>query len=115
MKVLILNNLFNNEFSELPLIFNSFLRFYKKNKLKTVINNLKKSNLQNLSIKLINYRNEDFLLGENIDNKTFSDYRINLSHSEYLQIKENIKVETKEIIANYLNNLKKTKIFKKWE
>jgi len=111
LKVLILNDLFNIEFSELPLIFNRFLRFYKKNKLKTVINNLKKSKLQNLSIKIINYRDEDFLLGENIEKKTFSDYRINLSRSEYLQIKENIKLETKKIIANYLNNLKKTKIF----
>jgi UDP-N-acetylglucosamine 2-epimerase len=111
LKVLILNDLFSNEFSELPLIFNRFLRYYKKNKLKTVINNLKKSSLQNLSIKLINYRDGDFLLGEIIEKKTFSDYRINLSRSEYLQIKENIKLETKKIIANYLNNLKKSKIF----
>lgn len=112
MKVLILNNLFSNEFSELPLILIRFLQFYKRFKLKAVIDNLKKANLRNLSIKVINYGNVDFVLGEDIDIKTFSDYRINLTHSEYLQIKESVILETKDIIANFLENVNKTPIFK---
>ena len=78
--ILIINNLFNFEFEFIPKIVKKFLHFYKQNKLRHLIQLVKKFyKKENVNIQVIDAKTDNY----DID-KFIAKYRLNLNREEYL-------------------------------
>lgn len=111
MKILILNNLFNNSEPDRFIIFKRLLNFYQKRKIKNLINSIIEKSQIKIDIDIINYPEENLNLDKNCNVHLFSEMRNKLSEIEYQDIIKNVKQNTKKINIKFQENLQKLKIF----
>ncbi len=111
MKILILDNIFNQEIE----INSNFLRkltfFYKKMVLKGLIDKLKRNYDQNIDIKLISNDTRLSRLNLKIKVELLADFRTDLKRNEFLEILSRVKESTKSNYSYFLKNLSELKKF----
>ena len=111
MKILILDNFFNQDFHNLSKFLNKILYYYKIFKLKCLIRKLKQIYGEKIEVKI--YTNN--WLKYNINNDAIveltSDFRINIDRKEFLKIKKKVINRTKSIKDKLFHNLREAKGF----
>jgi len=105
MKILILNDFFNENPEFLPKFLINFITYYKKLKLRNLIYSLKKRYNRNLKIEVVNAKKETFKFSNEINVEFFTDLRLKLERTDYLKIeKKNVK-NTKHNLFFLFKNL----------
>ncbi len=111
LKVLILNDLFNEEIQESFKLFRALISYHNKTKLNLYIKNLKRNYGKDLTIKLINYH-PNIPIIKGVHNITvLSDFRHELTRKEYLNLVEKVKKTTKDFNIKFQECLNQLKIF----
>ncbi|MFX1257987.1 MAG: hypothetical protein ACFFAN_09015 [Promethearchaeota archaeon] len=112
MKILIIYDFFNQNYTNISNILNKFLNYYRKIKIKRLVKRLIKQNNENkIEIKIFTSNTKKFHFDKNIKIETLSDLRINIDRIEYLKIVKKIKEKTKTNLGKLLKNLRELKTF----
>ena len=113
MKIIILDNFFDydvgyNTHSK----FNyKILQYYKDVKLKSLIKNLRKKYGENIKIKIFLAKPVKYHPDGGIQTVLASDFRVDIEREEFIEIKNKVLGEVKEIMVGVFKNLRTSKIF----
>ena len=111
MKVIILDNFFNNNYHNASRFFIRWIQWYKEIKLKSLIKKLRKNYGKNIEIKIFSTRSKQYRLDSNIQTISASDFRIDIDREEFIKIKKIILDNVKNIMISIFNNLRTSKNF----
>ncbi|MFX1256309.1 MAG: hypothetical protein ACFFAN_00470 [Promethearchaeota archaeon] len=106
MRILIFNDFFNLGQGFITKTQIKIQNLYKIIKLKRFVNDILKKDKE-VKIKIISNREEKPNFYHNLEMESISEYRIKLDHNEYIHIMTKIVKETKRIMQQFYNNLKK--------
>jgi len=112
MKILILDNCFNNY----PLYFSNHqykaYKYYSRLRLEDYIKSLQKKKYKNLKIKIISQRDELISFKEQyIDFELFSNFRIRIDRLEFLKIEKRIIRNVYNLMQKFIKNTINLKLF----
>ncbi|MBA7532400.1 hypothetical protein ES705_24626 [subsurface metagenome] len=109
--ILILNGFFNNIYEFIPQSFKTFLENYNIFKLNRLINSLKEKYGNSVDIRIINATDTIFDINNSVEFNSFSKLRINIERNDFLRIKNEISLNTRNVMIQLFHNLKKLKTF----
>ena len=109
--ILILNGFFNNIYEFIPQSFKTFLENYNIFKLNRLINSLKEKYGNSVDIRIINATNTIFDINNSVEFNSLSKLRINIERNDFLRIKNEISLNTRNVMIQLFHNLKKLKTF----
>jgi len=109
--ILILNGFFNNIYEFIPQSFKTFLENYNIFKLNRLINSLKEKYGNSINIRIINATDTIFDINNSVEFNSLSKLRINIERNDFLRIKNEISLNTRNVMIQLFHNLKKLKTF----
>ncbi len=111
MKVIILDNFFNNNYYNASKFLIRWIQWYKEIKLQSLIKTLRKIYGKNIEIKIFSARTRKYHLNHNIQSVLASDFRVDIDREEFIEIKNKVLGEVKDIMVHIFNNLRTLKVF----
>ena len=109
--ILILNGFFNNTYEFLPQLFKIFLEKYNIFKLNKLINSLKEKYGNSINIRIINATDAIFDINNSVEFSSLSKLRVNIDRHDFLKIKREVSLNTRNVMIQLFHNLKKLKTF----
>jgi len=109
--ILVLNGFFINIYEFIPKSFKTFLEKYNIFKLNKLINSLKEKYGNSINIRIINATDTIFNIKDSVEFNSLSKLRINIERNDFLKIKNEISLNTRNVMIQLFHNLKKLKTF----
>ena len=109
--ILVLNGFFINIYEFIPQSFKTFLENYNIFKLNRLINSLKEKYGNSINIRIINATDTIFDINNSVEFNSLSKLRINIERNDFLRIKNEISLNTRNVMIQLFHNLKKLKTF----
>jgi len=109
--ILILNGFFINIYEFIPQSLKTILEKYNIFKLNKLINSLKEKYGNSINIRIINATDTIFDIKDSVEFNSLSKLRINIERNDFLRIKNEISLNTRNVMIQLFHNLKKLKTF----
>ncbi len=111
MKILILENFFNQNSERVIPAFRKFTDFYKIQKIKHLSRFLNRKYKEIKQIKVITASENRFHVNDNIKVELLSEFRISIDHDDFVKLKRKMIERNKIILIKLYNNLLKLRTF----
>ena len=109
-KILIFDNVFNQNYTNIPNILKKILSYHKNARLHNLVKILKKRN-NDAIIKVVSNKDKKAYFSKDIEIKLIQDFRLELIREEFLEIKKKVIEINKQNFNGFFENLRDLKTF----